>query len=332
MASNRRSVCHFLRTSLTALAIVSALAGLTQAAQALEWPTQPIRLIVGFIPGTSPDIIGRIVADKLGPRLGQRIVVESVPAGGGTVANAMVAKASPNSHMLLMLTASHPGTVATRKSLPYDPINDFAMVTKVVAYPMVLLTRPNSHIKSFDDLIARAKAGPGTLSWGTNTVGSIHYLLAQLISNEAGISIVSVPYPGSPPAILDLLGGRIDAMFDTATSSFARIHEGELRALALSAPTRYRLAPDIPTMNETLPGVVAMSWLGFAMAPGTSPAIIDLVNNETRAVLAMPEIETQFSRLGVMPDPSTPDEMRSQVEQEIALWTRTVEQQQIEKR
>ncbi|OJY02324.1 MAG: hypothetical protein BGP04_13590 [Rhizobiales bacterium 62-17] len=153
-----------------------------------------------------------------------------------------------------------------------------------------------------------------------------------MISHEAGISIVSVPYPGSPPSILDLMGGRIDAMFDTATSSFERIRSGEMRALAVSSPKRYGLAPDIPTMSETLPGVEAMSWLGFTMSPGTSRAIVDRVNRETRAVLAMPEIEAQLNRLGVMPDPSTPEEMRLQIEQEIALWTRTAEQRQIEKR
>lgn len=330
MTFDRRLALRLLRTMTFGLAFASIAQGNTALAQ--DWPSQPIRMIIGFIPGTSPDIVGRIVADKLGPRLGQRIVVESVPAGGGTVANDMVAKAPANSHMLLMLTASHPGTVATRKSLPYDPVKDFAMVTKVVAYPMVLLTKPDSPITSFGDLVGRAKAAPDKLSWGTNTVGSIHYLLAQLISHEAGISIVSVPYPGSPPSILDLMGGRIDAMFDTATSSFERIRSGEMRALAVSSPKRYGLAPEIPTMSETLPGVEAMSWLGFTMSPGTSRSIVDRVNRETRAVLAMPEIEAQLNRLGVMPDPSTPEEMRLQIEQEIALWTRTAEQRQIEKR
>jgi len=146
MTFDRHSAFRLLRTTMIGLAFASIAQG--NAALAQDWPSQPIRMIIGFIPGTSPDIVGRIVADKLGPRLGQRIVVESVPAGGGTVANDMVAKAPANSHMLLMLTASHPGTVATRKSLPYDPVKDFALGTKVVASPMVLLTKPDSPILS----------------------------------------------------------------------------------------------------------------------------------------------------------------------------------------
>src|SRR5215218_5219922 len=308
------------RRVLAAAAVLAA--PRVSMAQAAAWPNRTIRIIVPTAPGGSPDVIARLLGSKFTERLGQPVVVESIPQGVGLVSNQVVAKSEPDGHTLAMLTGGFTTQAAVMKSLPYDPVRDFAFVTSVVAYPMFLLVAPNSQITSFQDLIDRARAAPGKVSYAIIGGGSVYHLLGKWIENRAGVEMTAVPYRGSVPAFTDVIGGRLDAMIDTATSAIPRIRNGQLRALAVSSPQRYPLMPDTPSMVETVSGIQLMSWLGLAAPPQTPRPIIDRLNSEIRRALELPDVRSWLAETGVLAAPSSPEELQQRVETEIALYSK----------
>jgi tripartite-type tricarboxylate transporter receptor subunit TctC len=315
MSLTRRTLLHG-----AALATVSP-----AAAQTGTWPARPLRIIIPTAAGGSPDLVARTIGNKLTERFGQPVVVESVTQGVGMVGNQMVAKSAPDGHTLAMLTGGFTTQAAVMKNLPYDPVRDFAFVTTVVAYPMFLLVAPSSPIASFKDLLERARATPGKMSYAIIGGGSVYHLLGKWIENRAGIEMVAVPYRGSVAAFTDVVGGRLDAMLDTATSAIARIRNGQLRPLAMSSPERYPLMPETPTMAETVPGIQLMSWLGLAAAAQTPRPIVDRLNGELRRILELPDIKQWLADTGVLAAPSSPEELQRRVETEIELYTRIAE-------
>jgi tripartite-type tricarboxylate transporter receptor subunit TctC len=239
----------------------------------------------------------------------------------GIVGNQMVAKSAPDGHTLAMLTGGFTTQAAVTKTLPYDPVRDFAFVSSVVSYPMFLLVATNSPIMSFKQLIERAKAEPGKINFGIIGGGSVYQLLEKWIENAAGIEMLTVSYRGTVPVFTDVIGGRLDVMIDTATLAIPRIRNGQLRALAVSSPQRYPLMPDVPTMAETLPGIELMSWLGLAAPAQTPRPIIDRLNSELRRALELPDIKQWLAETGVLAAPSSPEELQRRVETEIALYS-----------
>src|SRR5207237_2888366 len=200
----------------------------------------------------------------------------------------------------------HPGTAAVMKSLPYHPVKDFGMVTVVTEHPMTISVAPQSPIKSFPELIARAKAAPGRISYSSAGAGSLHHLLGEWLNIEAGTQMLHVPFKGAAPAFTELLGGRIDVLIETATFAFPMIRQGRLRPLALSSAGRYPLMPDVPTVAETLKGVEFSSWLGLAVAPATPRPVIELLNRDVRAILAQHGIKQRFADFGGLRAAGTP--------------------------
>ena len=295
-------------------------------AAADDWPSRPIRLVVGTAPGGSPDIIGRILGEKLAERLGTAVVIENVTQGAGAVAYQAVAKSAPDGYTMGILTAGFPPQAALRrKSLAYDPVDGFSFVTMLCGYPMVYAVAPDSPIKSFKDLLERAKAAPGRITYTINALGSIYHVLTKWIEIESGALMTPVSYRGTAQALTDVVSGRIDLMVDAATSGFPRVQSGQLRLLAISSPGRYPLMPDAPTIAETLPGIEFMSWLGLAMAPATPRPIVERINKEIRDALELPDVQQRLSEGGNVASPSSPGEMRQKVESEIARWTRVIE-------
>jgi len=295
-------------------------------AAADDWPSRPIRLVVGTAPGGSPDIIGRILGEKLADRLGTAVVIENVTQGAGAVAYQAVAKSAPDGYTMGILTAGFPPQAALRrKSLAYDPVDGFSFVTMLCGYPMVYAVAPDSPIKSFKDLLDRAKAAPGRITYTINALGSIYHVLTKWIEIESGGLMTPVSYRGTAQALTDVVSGRIDLMVDAATSGFPRVQSGQLRLLAISSPGRYPLMPDAPTIAETLPGVEFMSWLGLAMAPATPRPVVARINKEIREALELPDVQQRLSEGGNVASPSSPGEMRQKVESEIARWTRVIE-------
>jgi len=297
---------------------------------AQQWPTRTIRIVTGTPAGGSPDFVSRLLAEKLSERLGQSVVVENSAITGVAAWNT-VAKSPPDGYMLSMLTGAFSARAAVAKSLPYDPIKDFTFVTLVSGYPMVVATAPTSPIKSFADLIARAKAAPYTMTYGMNLPGSVHHLTGELINVEAGTSMRGIPYRGNTQIVQDLLGGRLDVMIETGTIAFAQIKGDLLRGLAVSSRKRFVLEPDIPAIGETLPGFEVMSWLGLAAPGGTPRAVVDRLNYEVGEILMLPDVRERLASVGNISTPSTPEQMLDYIERDAARWSRVVDIKGIEK-
>src|SRR5258706_851742 len=221
-------------------------------AWAQTYPDRPIRFYVGFPPGGSTDLVSRYLGHKLSERLKQTVVVDQKTGATGLLANDTVAKAPPDGLTMVLLTGGHPGTAAVMKSLPYDPVKGFGMVSVVIEYPMTIRVKPDSPIQSFPDLIARAKAEPGRISYSSAGPGSLHHLLGEWLNIEAGTTMLHVPFKGAAPAFTELLGGRIDVLIETPTFAFPMIKANRLRPLPLSSAGRYPLMPDLATVGQTL--------------------------------------------------------------------------------
>lgn len=293
-------------------------------AKAQSWPTRPVRIIVGTAAGGSPDIISRMLGEKFSERLGQTFVIENNTQGAGIVAEQAVNKSTPDGQTMVMLTAGYPGRAALHQSLAFDPLDGFSFVSVVCGYPFVYSVAPDSPIKSFRDLLDRAKAKPGLLTYTINAQGSIHHLLTTWIGMEAKAPMTPIPYRGAAPAITDVLGGRVDVMVEPATSAFPRVRAGQVRLLAISSKGRYPLMPEAPTVEELVPGVTFMSWLGYAMAPKTPPTIVERMNAEIRHALALADVQKKLVDGGNVATPSTPQEFRALVGREIEIWRRVI--------
>jgi tripartite-type tricarboxylate transporter receptor subunit TctC len=296
----------------------------TVTALAQNWPARPVRIIVGTAAGGSPDIISRMLGEKFSERLGQTFVIENNTQGAGIVAEQSVNKSNPDGQSMVMLTAGYPGRAALHQSLAFDPLDGFSFVSVVCGYPFVYSVAPDSPIKSFRDLLDRAKAKPGALSYTINAQGSIHHLLTTWIGMEANAPMTPIPYRGASPAITDVLGGRVDVMVEPATSAFPRVRTGQVRLLAVSSQGRYPLMPEAPTVEEFVPGITFMSWLGYAMAPKTPPAIVERMNAEIRHALALPDVQKKLIEGGNVATPSTPEEFRALVGRELEIWRRVI--------
>jgi len=310
------------RTLLRAAGALVAAPTLTAKAQ--SWPTRPVRIIVGTAAGGSPDIISRMLGEKFSERLGQTFVIENNTQGAGIVAEQSVNKSAPDGQTMVMLTAGYPGRAALHQSLAFDPLDGFSFISVVCGYPFGYSVAPGSPIKSFRDLLDRAKAKPGGLTYTINAQGSIHHLLTTWIGMEAKAPMTPIPYRGAAPAITDVLGGRVDVMVEPATSAFPRVRAGQVRLLAISSKGRYPLMPEAPTVEESVPGVTFMSWLGYAMAPKTPPAIVERMNAEIRHALALADVQKKLVDGGNVATPSTPQEFRALVGREIDIWSRVI--------
>jgi len=309
-----------IRTALTAVFGWACIA----VVSAQEYPSRPIRFMIGFAPGGSSDLVSRALAEKLTPTLGQPVVPETRSGASGVVANDLVSKAAPDGLSMVLLTGGHPVAAVLVRKLPYDAVKDFGMVTTVTSYPMLITVAADSPMKTLSDLIAKAKAQPNKVTYAVSGPGSLQRLTGELVNVEAGTSMVYVPYKGAAQAMIDLLGGRIDAMVETATFSLPQVRSGKMRALAQSMGNRYALAPEMPAVAETLPGVEVGSWLGLAVSPGTPRPVIERLNREVRTILQTPDMQKRLADLGGVATPSTPEEMRERVEREVARWSRVV--------
>ncbi len=288
-----------------------------------DWPQRPLRILVGTSPGGSPDIISRLLADKMAGPLGQSITVENNTGGGGGIAANMVTRSPPDGYSLTMLTAGYASGAAVGK-FPFDRQNTFGFVSMVCAYPFVYCVPKDSAIQSFADMLARAKANPGKLTYVITSLGSVSHLIGKWTDMLAGTDMVPVSYRGTAMAVTDVLSGRVDVMLDTATSGFPRIHSGQFRALAVTSPARYALMPDAPTVAETLPGLHYMSWLGLCAAPHTPRPAIERLRTELHRALELPDVGAKLREGGNIPTPTTPEQMGQQMEDEIANWKRLI--------
>ena len=313
------------------LVTVAGLAG-SAAAFAQEYPTKPVRIIVGFAPGGVADITVRIVAQKLSERLKQQFVVENRPSAGGIIAAEAVAKAPADGYTLLLISNGNAVSASLFKKLSYDPVKDFATVSQIGYFGLAMVTGNESKLKTVKDVVAAAKADPGKLTVGTIGIGSTQHLSAELFKSLAGIDFTVVPFKSSSEVLTALKGGDVQLGFEILAPVMAQVKGGGLRALAVTTQTRFPGLPGVPTVIESgVPGYDVASWNGIAAPVKTSRAVVQLLNKEINAVLALPDVKQRFDELGVVPQGGTPEELGALLTKEIAKWKDVVEKAKIEK-
>jgi tripartite-type tricarboxylate transporter receptor subunit TctC len=294
------------------------------AANAQTFPDHPVRIVVGFPPGGSSDTVARVVAQQLSPLLGQPVVVENKPGAGGVIGSDAVAKAPPDGYTLLLATAGHSTAAAMMRKLPFDAVNDFAWITTVTTYPFAIATASDSSIKSLQDLIDKAKAAPGKITYSSAGVGTSHHLLGEWLSSLAGIEMNHIPFKGGTSPLTEVLAGRVDVMVETMTLVLPHIRSGKLRGLAVTSPEPKDYLPDVPPASKVVPGLVFQSWLGIAAPAGTPAPVVDALNTNLRKVLAEADVQKRLAALGGGAAPVSPVQMRSQVQAEVERWSKLV--------
>ena len=291
------------------------------------YPNKPIRLIVPYPPGGPADLIGRGINERLAKRLGQPVVIDNRPGAASVIGAELAARSTPNGYTLLVATvttlAANP---ALNKKLPYHPERDFAPVAMLGASPYLLGINPTVPAKTTAQLISYAKANPGKLSFGSAGTGSSAHLAGEMFKHMAGIDIVHIPYKGSGPAVVDLLGGQIGLMFSSISTFKVHLESGRLRALAISTAKRSSAVPDIPTLNESgLKGYQTRSWNCVVAPRGTPANIIQLLNKEINVVLDSPEVATRLKEQGIETDLGAPAELGTYIKEEIARFQKLID-------
>jgi len=314
---------------LSRLPFAAVLLGATLAVsapgQAQTYPTKPIRVISPWAPGGPAEGLARIVTAKMSEGLGQPIIIESKPGANGTIGTAFVAKAAPDGYTVLL---SHLGPTAIspalQKDLPYDSLKDFEPVAQVVAGPTLLVVRNDLPVQDVKQLIAYAKANPGKLSYGSVGVASTTHLAGELLNMLAGINTVHIPYKGSTPILVDLMGGRVDMAFIGISGSIQQAKAGQVRALAISTLKRSPNFPEIPAVSETVPGFELNSWYGMMVPAGTPKPIVNRLHQELAAALKKPDVIEWMKQNGLDPVGSTPEEHAAHIRAELAKWAKIV--------
>jgi tripartite-type tricarboxylate transporter receptor subunit TctC len=296
-------------------------------AAAPAWPTRPVRIVVPFTPGGSTDILGREIAQKLAEALGQPFVVENKPGAGGSIGAAAVAGAPPDGYTLLM---GHIGTLAVNpslyKTLPYDPRTAFAPVALVARVPNVLVVNPNVPARTVAELVALAKAKPGSLRYASGGNGSAAHIAMEYFKLRTQTDIGHIPYKGTAPAVADVIGGQVEVIMTGVPAVLQQVKAGKLRAIAVSSAKPVASLPDVPTIAAVYPDFEAVQWYGV-VAPAKTPAsVIALLNEEINRALATPALKARLDAEGAEAAPITPDAFGTMITAEIARWKPVIEQ------
>jgi tripartite-type tricarboxylate transporter receptor subunit TctC len=301
---------------------VLALATATVAATAQDWPTRPIRFIVGAGVGGGTDIITRIIAQPLSEVLGQPIYIENRQGAGNIVAASTLVNAPKDGYTAYMMNNSHGVSATLFKSLPYDSVEDFAMVSLTGTAGLVLVTAPDFPAKDVKGLIAAAKAAPGKYNFASVGTGTTQHFSGELFCQLAGVDIKHIPYRGTPAAVTALLAGEVHLTFELVQPVLGQIRAGALKAIAVTSPQRYPALPDVPTMAESgLPDYQVMSWYGLSFPAGTPRPIVDKMNKALHEVLARDDIKKQMIAVGATAATSSPEELHRHIVSEIAKWS-----------
>ena len=295
-----------------------------------QYPVRPLRLIVPFGPGGVGDLTARAVAQKIAESLGQQVIIDNRPSAGGVVAAEMVAKAEPDGHTLLLLNNQQAVSVSLFKTLPYDPLRDFAPISTIGSFSLAVLTAINSPYKSLKELIAHARATPGKLNGGTINVGATQNLAAELFKSMAGINVVIVPYNSTGAVLTALRGGDVQFAVEILAPIVGQVKAGNLRALGVTTATRFSMLPDVPTVSEAgVSGYEVTSWNGIAAPAKTPRALVNRLHQVVTAALATAEVKQRFQGLAVEPRPSTPEAFRAHLQAEIVKWKKVIEEAKI---
>lgn len=324
---------HNSRIAAAVVAITALSAAMTLAPRGAhaqqKYPAKPIRLIVSFSAGGTPDTLARLLGPRVSEALSQPIVIENRPGAGGAIGANLVAKATPDGYTLIFISGAFTAHAASVKT-PYEPLKDFDWITTIVTYPFVLTARNETPVRSTAELIALAKKNPGKLNYGSVGIGSVFHLAAELFNSMAATDTVHIPYKGSPDALTDMIGGRLDFMFMTLTGASPHIRSGRIRGIAICSKDRSPQMPELPPVSQVLPGYEVTSFAGMGATGGSPKPIIAKLNRELRAVMSGNDVIKQFTEAGGDMRPGSPDDMTRHVSEEIAKWRRVVKERRIE--
>ncbi len=314
-----------MKRVLAGFVAVAALVG-GASSYAQSWPSRPVRIVVSFPPGTTPDTVARVVAPRLQEALGQPVVVENRAGAGGNLAADAVAKSAPDGYTLLVSTNA---AVATNKvlydNLPYDPERDLATVSLLATAPQALVVVPAVPAKSFKDFLEHARRNPGRMSYGTSGSGSAGHLTMELLKADAKIFVVHIPYRGVPQAVTDMLAGNIHTQFAIIPGVLPHIKAGKMNALAVTGLKRSDLLPDVPSVKELgFPQLESLAWIGLLAPAKTSPEIVERLSQEARTGLALPESRRILTNAGFDVAGTSPAEFRNWQQAEIAKWGKVI--------
>jgi len=312
---------------LTIASLTIASTSTISSAIAAEYPTKPVRLLVGFPPGGAVDVTARTIAPPASERLKQQVIVDNRGGAHGNIAAEIVARAAPDGHTLLLGTISILAiNPAIYKNLPFDSINDFAPVSILVSVSNIVVAHPAIGVSTMNELIALAKAKPGTLTYATSGTGSPGHLAGELLKTLAKINMIHIPYKGGGPAMSDLLGGQVNTMFATVSTAVPHIKSGKLKGLAVTSSRRAAALPAIPTIAEAtgFRSYEANNWYGLVAPAKTPSVIIDKLNAEMHAALRQPDVRDKLLAQGLETSPSTPAEFSAYLKNEIAKWAKVV--------
>jgi tripartite-type tricarboxylate transporter receptor subunit TctC len=316
-----------MQVPVRALVAACVLAASTIAAAQSDYPSRPIRIVVGYAPGGTTDILSRIIAAHLNQSLNQQIIVDNRPGAGAQIASDITAKAPPDGYTLLVTpSGSHTVNPSLYKKLPYDTLRDFSPITLAAWVTNLIVTHPSSPINTLQDLISAAKAKPGQLTYASSGNGTVAHLSAEMLKVIAGINILHVPYKGGGPSLAAIASNETTVMFAALPSATPFLHAKRIKPLAVTSPQRVAVLPDVPTVAEAgVPGIGVMEWYG-AFAPARTPKpIIDKLNAEIVRIVRKPDVKARFAELGADPVGNSVAEFSKQISSDIAMWTKIVE-------
>ena len=318
---------HSVNGALRQVLVAGAVLVLAYPAQAQNYPVRPVRMIVPFSPGGAADVPGRMLMQKLTEALGQQVVVDNRPGAGGTIGADLAAKAAGDGYTLLMISNTHVISASLYKKLPYDSLNDFAPVLQFGDAPNVLVVHPALPVKSVRELVALAKAKPGSIDFASSGNGSSQHLFAALFTSLAGVKMTHIPYKGSAQATTDLLSGQVTVSFPGIAGMIQHIKNGRLRALAVTSVKRSPQMPDVPSIAEAgVKGYEASLWLGI-LAPAALPKDINArLNAEVGKILKQPELQASFRTIGTEIVYRAPEDFGKFVKSELGKWARVVKE------
>jgi len=312
------------RRFLQLSALAAALPAAPGIARAEAYPSHPVHIVLGFPPGGSSDVIGRLMAQSLAQKLGKPFVFDNKPGAGGNIGTEWVAKAAPDGYTLLMSTSANAINATLYRKLNFNFLKDFESIAGVFQIPNVMEVNPSIPVKSVPEFIAYAKANPGKINFASGGLGTTSHMAGELFKFMTGVDIRHVPYRGSAPALIDLLSGQVQAMFDLMPASIGFIRAGKLRPLAVTTAQKSPALPDLPTVGQFVPGYEVSTWNGISAPKGTPPEIVERLNKEINASLADPKIKARLTDLGATGLPETPAAFATLVAQDTERWAKVV--------